>query len=52
MNTDIWSTSLVTRLTSEPRRAACWCSIDRSCTWRNARTRSAASAVSVVRNSR
>lgn len=52
MKTDIWSTSLVTRDTSEPRRCACWCSIDRSCTCRKARTRSAASAVSVVRNSR
>ena len=37
MNTDSWSTSLVTRETSEPRRCPCWCSTERSCTWRKAR---------------
>ena len=52
MNTDSWSTSLVTRETSEPRRSPCWCSTDRSCTCRKARTRRPASAVSVVRKSR
>ena len=48
----IWSTSLVTRETSEPRRSDCWCSIDRSCTCRNARVRTLASAVSLTVNSR
>ena len=52
MNTDSWSTSLVTRETSEPRRSPCWCSTERSCTCRKARTRRPASAVSVVRKSR
>ena len=52
MNVLIVSTSLVTRETSEPRRSACWCSIDRSWTCRKARARSVASAVSVVRKSR
>ena len=52
MNTESWSTSLVTRETSEPRRSPCWWSTERSCTWRKARTRRPASAVSVVRNSR
>ncbi len=45
----IVSTSLVTRETSEPRRSAAWCSTDRSCTRRNARTRSEARPFSVVR---
>ncbi len=48
----IWSTSLVTRETSEPRRSDCWCSIERSWMCRNARVRRLASAVSLVRNSR
>ncbi len=49
MNVLMVSTSLVTRLTSEPRRSAAWCSTDRSCTRRNARTRRAARPFSVVR---
>src|SRR5215216_5406579 len=44
MNVESWSTSLVTRETREPRRSPCWCSTERSWTWRNARTRSPASA--------
>jgi hypothetical protein len=52
MNTESWSTSLVTRETSDPRRSPCWCSTERSCTCRKARTRSPASAVSVVVNRR
>ena len=48
----IWSTSLVTRETSEPRRSDCWCSIDRSWMCRKVRVRSAASAVSLTVNSR
>jgi hypothetical protein len=51
-NWEIWSTSLVTRDTIEPRRSACWCSIDRSCTCRKVRARSAARAVSLTVNSR
>ena len=44
----IWSTSPVTRDTSEPRRSLCWCSIDRSWMWRNVRARTPASAVSLT----
>ena len=49
MNVLIVSTSPVTRETSDPRRSVAWCSTDRSCTRRNARTRSAASPPSVAR---
>src|SRR5947207_5209664 len=48
----IWSTSPVTRETRAPRRSVCWCSIDRLWTCRNTRVRTAASAVSLTRNSR
>ena len=46
------STSLVTRLTSEPRRSPLWVSTARSWTWRNARTRRLASPASVALNNR
>ncbi len=48
----IWSTSLVTREVSVPRRSDCWCSIDRSWMWRKVRVRTVASAVSLTVNSR
>jgi hypothetical protein len=48
----IWSMSLVTREVSAPRCSDCWCSIDRSWMCRNARARTAASAVSLTVNSR
>src|SRR4030095_12823459 len=44
----IWSTSPVTRETSEPRRSDCWCSIDRSWMWRKVRGRRPARAVSLT----
>jgi hypothetical protein len=52
MNVEMVSTSLVTRDTSDPRRSAFCVSTDRSCTWRNARTRNDARPDSVVRKSR
>ena len=47
-----WSTSLVTRETSAPRRSVFWVSNGRSCTCRNALIRSVASPRSDVVNSR
>ena len=52
MNVLIWSTSVVTRDTSVPRRSLFCVSTDRSCTWRNARVRSAASPASLEMYSR
>ena len=52
MNWVIWSMSLVTRDTIDPRRSDCWCSIDRSWMCRNVRDRSAPSAVSLTVNRR
>ncbi len=52
MNWEIVSTSLVTRLTSAPRRSVFWVSTDRSCTRRNAVVRSCARPASVAVNSR
>ncbi len=48
-NCDIWSTSLVTREVSAPRRCSDWVSADRSWMCPNARIRSVASADSDVR---
>ena len=47
-----WSTSLVTRETSAPRRSVFWVSSGRSCTCRKALIRSVASPRSDVVNSR
>ena len=47
-----WSTSVVTRETSAPRRSVFWVSSGRSWTWRNALIRSVARPRSAVRNSR
>jgi hypothetical protein len=51
-NIEIWSTSLVTRDTSEPRRSDCWCSIDRSWMCRKVRDRSDPRAFSLTVKSR
>ena len=51
-NSEIVSTSDVTRETSDPRRSVFCVSTDRSCTCRNARVRSASSPLSLDRNSR
>ena len=51
-NWETWSTSLVTRETSAPRRSVFWVSSGRSCTCRNALIRSVASPRSDVVNSR
>ena len=47
-----WSTSLVTRETSAPRRSVFWVSSGRSWTWRNALIRSVARPRSEAVNSR
>ncbi len=51
-NCETWSTSLVTRETSAPRRSVLWVSSGRSCTCRNALVRSVASPRSVAVNRR
>src|SRR5690625_2346983 len=51
-NNETWSISEVTRDTSEPRRSEFCVSIDRSCTCRNAYTRSCASPRSLAMNNR
>ena len=50
-NIEIWSTSLVTRETIEPRRDALSVSVDRACTWANALRRSVANPRSDARKS-
>ena len=47
-----WSTSVVTRETSAPRRSVFWVSSGRSWTWRNALVRSVARPCSEVVKSR
>ncbi len=51
-NCETWSTSLVTRETSAPRRSVFWVSSGRSCTCRNALVRSVARPRSEAVNSR
>ncbi len=51
-NCETWSMSEVTRDTRTPRRSEFWVSIDRSCTCRNASTRSWASPRSLATNRR
>ena len=51
-NSEIVSTSDVTRETSDPRRSVFWVSTERSCTCRNARTRRDARPASVALKSR
>ena len=51
-NCETWSTSLVTRETSEPRRSVLWVSSGRSCTCRNALIRNVARPRSAAVNSR